>query len=411
VTLRSLDVDIVTTPLSSIKHIKALDSQVEFDWTNMKYSFVCILCVVLVDTGSGGGTRKTKSGGKSQKLDTSRARNIWHPNDWLRRLDEIDMQAKGVDAYNQKRQLNIEVKNSNDKIFKSKHYDGITRRFNIEERFLEPNSLKIKYEECHERKPSTVEMTIEVIDSDCLEAALKIKEEGMNPVVLNMANAHHAGGGYITGASAQEEDLFRRSTYSNQLVTDRSLYPIRSESEAIYTPNVYVFRGPKPSGYRLLPTEECFEIDFIAVSADDRKKIVEKRLKSCEETFQILDGNEKNAYSPEYLRLLRPSERRKVKKAFNLGAEELKKLTSIVRGILKVAIEMNHDSIVLSALGCGAFCNPPEQVAQVFQSVLSEEFRNKFKKVVFAIFDDHNTGKAFNPEGNFRPFKRVFSNT
>jgi hypothetical protein len=30
--------------------------------------------------------------------------------------------------------------------------------------------------------------------------------------------------------------------------------------------------------------------------------------------------------------------------------------------------------------------------------------------VVFAIFDDHNAHKAHNPEGNFAPFVRCFSN-
>ena len=33
-----------------------------------------------------------------------------------------------------------------------------------------------------------------------------------------------------------------------------------------------------------------------------------------------------------------------------------------------------------------------------------------FREVVFAIFDDHNAHKAHNPEGNFAPFVRCFSN-
>ena len=77
--------------------------------------------------------------------------------------------------------------------------------------------------------------------------------------------------------------------------------------------------------------------------------------------------------------------------------------------ILGVALDNGHDAIVLSALGCGAFCCHPSHIAELFHSVLhSEPFVNRFKRVAFAIFDDHNARKAHNPTGNVAPFVEMF---
>jgi hypothetical protein len=38
-----------------------------------------------------------------------------------------------------------------------------------------------------------------------------------------------------------------------------------------------------------------------------------------------------------------------------------------------------------SAFGCGAFCNPPDHMAELFRDVL-EEYRGCFKHICFAIF-------------------------
>ena len=49
---------------------------------------------------------------------------------------------------------------------------------------------------------------IVVVGGDCLEAALRLKQErGLNPAVLNMASMSHPGGGYERGAGAQEGEL------------------------------------------------------------------------------------------------------------------------------------------------------------------------------------------------------------
>ena len=64
-------------------------------------------------------------------------------------------------------------------------------------------------------------------------------------------------------------------------------------------------------------------------------------------------------------------------------------------------------------LGCGAFKNPPLGQAKLWRKILFQdsEFDGKFKKIIFAIFDDHNTGKQHNPFGNYLPFIQTFDIT
>lgn len=80
-----------------------------------------------------------------------------------------------------------------------------------------------------------------------------------------------------------------------------------------------------------------------------------------------------------------------------------------MRGLIWTALHHQHDSIILSAWGAGAFSNPPHHIAALFKRVLNETtFKGKFRHIVFAIFDDHNTRKAHNPKGNVQPFREVF---
>jgi uncharacterized protein (TIGR02452 family) len=67
---------------------------------------------------------------------------------------------------------------------------------------------------------SGTETEIFAIDMDCLDCAHQFALNGYNPICLNMANQFRAGGGYKSGAGAQEENLFRRSLYQLSLEND-----------------------------------------------------------------------------------------------------------------------------------------------------------------------------------------------
>jgi len=218
---------------------------------------------------------------------------------------------------------------------------------------------------------------IEVWEMDSIDAGFKLFTENYRPVVLNMANYKHPGGGYKNGAGAQEECLFRRSNYfefldgnesSNSKLYEWELYPM-TEFGGIYSQNVLIFRANEAEGYRFLL--EPYFMSFVAQAAYN----IPKR-----------DRDDQNSD-----RLDKKLEENTEKK---------------IRSILKIALNHGHDSIVLGAFGCGAFNNPPQHIAEIFKKVL-EEFHGCFNKVVFAILEDHNSAQN-SKQGNLKIFRSFF---
>jgi len=73
-----------------------------------------------------------------------------------------------------------------------------------------------------------------------------------------------------------------------------------------------------------------------------------------------------------------------------------------INNILKVAYMHNHDVLVLGALGCGAYHNPPDQVAQIFKDSL-HKYDKCFKRVIFAVLSKKDT--------NYQVFSSVLNIT
>lgn len=232
---------------------------------------------------------------------------------------------------------------------------------------------------------------IEVVNQDCLDAAQELMAQtDEKPLVLNMASPTHPGGGVANGAGAQEENLCRRSDYVRSLFSYSALaemypeldikrdpsdsYPLDERDGAIYSEGITVFRGNESSGYPFL--REPFELDFIAVAA--------LNLRGKSDWTQDGNGN------------------------YQLSAQEREITAHKIRLMLRIAYETRHRCLVLSAFGCGAFCNPAREIARLFAAVLQEpEFKGAFTHIVFAIIEDHNSYSEINPEGNYRPFKRI----
>ena len=210
-----------------------------------------------------------------------------------------------------------------------------------------------------------------------LEYGLKSKA---TILLLNMASRRNPGGGVTTGAGAQEETLFRRTNlfrslyqfapYAGQygIKPSHHQYPLDRNFGGVYTPDAIYFRESEQKGYALL--EEPVSLSFITVAGMNRPDLTD-------------DGY--------------------------IADHHVELIKNKIRTIFRMGLVHGHDSLVLGALGCGAFRNPPRHVARLFHEVMEEpEFKNKYRRIVFAILDDHNAHQRHNPEGNFRPFVEEF---
>ena len=225
---------------------------------------------------------------------------------------------------------------------------------------------------------------VTVHNADFLEIARVLAADGSPTAVLNMANRRNPGGGVDGGAGAQEENLFRRSTLFTALYqfvdyapqygvprSDAASYPIPREAGGIFSPEVTVFRSAETTGYALLA--HPYRINVITVPAINAPDLVER-----DGQLWLSDA---------------------------MAAATARK----IRAILRIGARHGQTALVLSAFGCGAFRNPPQHVAALFRDVLAEpEFAGVFRRVAFAIIDDHNAFHRTNPEGNYVPFERVF---
>lgn len=181
---------------------------------------------------------------------------------------------------------------------------------------------------------------IQVVEKDTIVAALDLQDEKLNPLVLNMASERVPGGGVRKGSKAQEESLFRRTNYFMHLNKKVVKYPL-GEIEAVYTPNVAVIKNTE---YKLL--ESPIHMSFIACPGI---------------RYPEFQANGRMTSFNRYL------------------------LKQKIRMIFQVAAYHKHDSIVLGALGCGAFNCVPEHVVEEFNKITQEFQPGTFKKIVYAI--------------------------
>ena len=176
-----------------------------------------------------------------------------------------------------------------------------------------------------------------------------------NVAVLNMASPLLPGGGFLNGASAQEESLCLRTTLYPALKDEFYRLP---EVGAVWTEDVYVFRDD--SGNDLSKNERWW-VDIISAGML---------------RFPDVEGDE--GEEPQYASA----------KDRDLAIRKVKCVMDILRS-------KGVEHCVLGAWGCGAYGNPVGEVARVFKKVIlgdgkvSKDLNGNewgdLKEIVFAI--------------------------
>ncbi|ULJ60709.1 TIGR02452 family protein [Wielerella bovis] len=213
----------------------------------------------------------------------------------------------------------------------------------------------------HDREIGTSKINISVTRESTQQATyrLVVEEQKAHVCLLNFASAKNAGGGFLSGAKAQEEDLCRSSGLYLCQLRQPEYYEINRKNKSmlytdhmIYSPNVPFFRINKEN---LL--DDVFLCSVITAPAPNAGV----HLQRC--------PHDENAIT-----------------------ETLIRRTNYV---LSLAKQQGHKILVLGAWGCGVFRNDPVQVAKIFDDCLKQEkFAHAFDEIVFAIYDSSKTLKV-----------------
>ena len=180
---------------------------------------------------------------------------------------------------------------------------------------------------------------------------------------LNFASAKHPGGGFLTGAMAQEEAICYRTTLYGSLKSKEDAYKYSLDhlnnglysTWAIYSPNVNIIRDS--------------EMNFIANGV-------------------------------KFSAITCPAPNRKVYKGSVKDINQA--LYDRCKLIIEIAAYHGEKNLVLGAFGCGVFKNDPKDVADIFYRILvEEEMMYYFDNIEFAVLGN-------GMDINFRSFNKRF---
>lgn len=208
----------------------------------------------------------------------------------------------------------------------------------------EPSASESRIYETRKLPHPTYKTTNVLIENETTVAsALRNATKGPT-VCLNFASAKRPGGGFLSGASAQEETIARSSTLFAALSAVPEFYDQSEDTGGLYTDQVVV--SPSVTFFR-----------------DDDGNLIQ---------------NPKEAH---ILTCAAPN----LKWRVPFGKHEyMERLETRISGILEAATHFAPKTLILGAWGCGVFANHPDNISKAFARVIPR-FEGHYEKIVFAI--------------------------
>jgi len=278
------------------------------------------------------------------------------------------IKRSGVEVMNA-RTTNVTLAKETQVVLKSKYYSAPSGKV-VDISALQDDAVNgtIFYQgDVPEKEYQLVPRTIEVVNETTAVAGARLMAQGKDVAVLNFASARNQGGGFLSGAIAQEEDLCRCSGlyaclkrkpmfYNDNIMSESNFYT----DGVIYSPKVPFFRDQHN-----LFLEEPFTLSIISAPAPNVRAM----------------GKEITEHK---------------------NFDDLLYETVLGRAckVLQIAEDHGHKTIVLGAWGCGAFGNDPKIVASAFTEAL--ETVPTFEHVCFAVYDTRE------PPFLYETFKEIY---
>ncbi len=198
---------------------------------------------------------------------------------------------------------------------------------------------------------------VSVVEETSTSAAIRLADK--NPMLLNFSSAYHPGGGFVSGAKAQEEDLCRSSTL-----------------------------------YACLKHQKQFYIDNVEI---DDSHYTDGMLYSLNVPFIF---HEKWLEQPVFVSVL-SAPAPNLSTMPNVDEDYLQEvLDKRILKMLRIAKNRNHKVLILGAWGCGVFGNNPSMMARSFKAGIEKV--GNFEEIVFAIVDSSPT------QATLKSFQAVF---